>query len=351
LVRLLVPLGLLALLLLGACSGEEIFRAPDATVEPFVSTEPLQRGINFACWERYCYGNLEVEPSVDTLASYGVSHACLLFSVFTASSTSSTVERDSFLTQDDLIVPLLRTYTDPAGLELAMRVNVYARDGSWPGSIRPDDPEAWFDSFREIAVHYARIAERHDVGLLFLGNELVGLEPDGPRWRALVDSVRAVYSGKVTYAANWATFQQVPFWDAMDYVGVNAYFPLCDSTSPGTEELKEAWKPWLERLRGTADRARRPVLLTEIGYSSTRGSCAEPYVQFPGPFVDVFEQADAYEAALGVLPSQPWLAGIYWWYWQADDLQWGGYHDKGYSPQNKPAGEVLRTAYRRMHDG
>lgn len=338
-------------LALGSCAGEETVPFETTGVRgPFATSEPLQRGVNFACWQRYCYGNLEVRPSIDTLDAHFVSHAAAMFTIYNQTNTSSQVERDSFLTQDDLNMLLLRSYADPHGIEWMLKVMVEVRDGSWQGDIDPGDREAWFRSFRDIAVHYGKVAERYGVELLCIGNELVRLENETEEWRALARAVRGVYSGKLTYAGNWATFHQLEFWDVMDYVGVNAYFPLSDSSSPGVDQLVENWEPWIGSMENAAAEFQRPILITEIGYSSTLGSSATPYIQYPSPFTRITEQTDTYEAAFRVLPGKPWLAGIYWWYWQADDIHWGGYQDKGYSPQNKPAAELIRKNYREIRE-
>lgn len=105
-------------------------------------------------------------------------------------------------------------------------------------------------------------------------------------WRRLVAQVREVYSGRLTYAANFDQYQQVGFWDALDVIGVNAYFPLRSdlalaSDSPALEttfaaswsETLEAFKELLERdgLQG------RPFLFTEIGYTRRAGGTLEPW--------------------------------------------------------------------------
>ena len=44
-------------------------------------------------------------------------------------------------------------------------------------------------------------------------------------WRQLIKDVRAVYSGKLIYSANWyEEYEGIKFWDALDAIGVQAYF-------------------------------------------------------------------------------------------------------------------------------
>jgi hypothetical protein len=47
----------------------------------------------------------------------------------------------------------------------------------------------------------------------------------------------------LTYAANWDKYDQVSFWDELDFIGIQAYFPLTDQTNPSAEEIKKGWNP------------------------------------------------------------------------------------------------------------
>ena len=57
----------------------------------------------------------------------------------------------------------------------------------------------------------------------------------------IVDAVRQVYKGRITYAANWDKVGEVGFWDALDVIGVHAYFPLADGDNPDAETLRRGW--------------------------------------------------------------------------------------------------------------
>ena len=45
-------------------------------------------------------------------------------------------------------------------------------------------------------------------------------------WRKLIRKTRSLYQGQLTYAANFDQYHEVSFWDALDFMGVNAYFSL-----------------------------------------------------------------------------------------------------------------------------
>ena len=65
-------------------------------------------------------------------------------------------------------------------------------------------------------------------------------------WRRIVSEVRRVYSGRLTYAANWDRLDRVPFWDAGDWIGVQAYFPLTDRPDPDRPALTAGWEGHLD---------------------------------------------------------------------------------------------------------
>lgn len=103
-------------------------------------------------------------------------------------------------------------------------------------------------------------------------------------WRRVIQEIRGVYSGALTYAANFDQYDQVGFWDVLDVIGVNAYFPLRErlSSAPVEElesELVESWR----RILGGIDEVRAeqhpnaPVIFTELGYTSWRGSTIQPW--------------------------------------------------------------------------
>jgi hypothetical protein len=57
-------------------------------------------------------------------------------------------------------------------------------------------------------------------------------------WSQLIKKIKKIYSGN--YAANWDDFDKVPFWNELDYIGIDAYFPLSDATTPSVLELNDS---------------------------------------------------------------------------------------------------------------
>ncbi len=235
------------------------------------------------------------------------------------------------------------------GIATLLKPHVWLH-GSWPGDVEmrsEEDWTAWFASYREFLLDWARFAAAEGVEGLCIGTELDRTLVREREWRALIRDVKQVYGGLLTYAANWTHFEEVPFWDELDAIGVNAYFPLSEAGQPSVEELVRAWAPVRERLERCAERHERPVVFTEIGYRPVEGAFAQPW-HWGGDSetLDPRGQANGYEAALRVFLGEPWFGGIFWWKWHAADARAGRHRRSvSFSPQGFPAQEVLRRTF------
>lgn len=232
------------------------------------------------------------------------------------------------------------------GIRTLLKPHIWLREdvpGQWRGTIGFDteaDWTAWEADYRTLILHYARLAADNHADLLSVGVELHRSVRERPAfWRALIAEVRQVYDGPVTYGANWdREVLDVAFWDALDFIGVHAYFPLTSNLDASVAQLEQGWGEHVRLLQGLCDRHDRQILFTEIGYRSIAGAAIEPWnFTVDGP-VDAQEQADAYEALFRVFWSQDWFAGVFLWEWVTGDTSGG---DDDYSPQHKPAETVL----------
>lgn len=228
------------------------------------------------------------------------------------------------------------------------------------GDIRFDTRKDWdrfHDQVEHMLLHYGRLAQEEGVALLGLGLELKHSVREHPqRWREIIRKVRSVYRGSLTYSANWhEEWEHVTFWDALDFIGVGAYFELKPvppepaDAKPGTasrEQLVARWRPILEQLRGVSRRYRRPILFTEVGYAGYVDCAERPWEwagkQAKGTPIDHRAQARATGALLDVVAAEECLAGVFLWrfYTYAE-----GIADWEYGLQGRPALEAVRRAY------
>lgn len=205
----------------------------------------------------------------------------------------------------------------------------------------------WWTTYRDFILKYATFSEKHQLPLYCIGAELHSLIKKYPRyWRKLIKDVRKVYSGKLTYAANWyQEFEEVKFWNDLDYIGIQAYFPLTKNKNPSIEELMSGWQKHMLSMKRLSDKYKKPVLFTEIGYKSTANSAIEPWLwagQLSDPVkaVSTETQANCYEAFFRVFWNKDWFAGALFWEWKGR-IRGRDQARINFTPQNKPAEQVL----------
>jgi hypothetical protein len=168
-------------------------------------------------------------------------------------------------------------------------------------------------------------------------------------WRNLITKIRQKYHGKLLYSANWDDFDNVPFWDALDFIGTNAYFVLSQKETPSVTELCEAWKPIKQRLLQTSKRLGKQIVFSEFGYLSVNGCAGKCWEiekivqQLP---INEQAQANAYEALFRTFGEESWWAGGFLWKWFPAGLGHEGYPERDYTPQKKLAQQVLTKFYK-----
>ena len=87
------------------------------------------------------------------------------------------------------------------------------------------------------------------------------------------------------------------------------------------------------------------MLLTEIGYASTKSPWTKPHASDKVEEFSADDQSRAYEIAFAAIEDETdWIHGMYWWKWPTN-LDRGGLEHRGFTPNGKPAEDVLRRWY------
>lgn len=244
------------------------------------------------------------------------------------------------------------------GLRLALKPHLWVTDGSGGGKLAELDPgsaegwRAWFASYRAFLLHYAALSESAGVDLLVVGAELTRSSTRHPEeWRSLIRETRRVYHGPLTYAANWyEEAEGIAFWDLLDFIGVQAYYPLAERAGADQAALARAWSAPLATLEKLHKRWGKPVVFTEVGWKSTADGAVRPW-EWPEDSsqllsrVSTRAQADAYDAFFDAVWPKPWFGGAYFWKWYGRHERAGGAGDPHFTPQNKPAEAVLARGF------
>ena len=228
-----------------------------------------------------------------------------------------------------------------------LKPHLWLHQPAWPGSIDHDSDEEWeqwFRSYSEFILHYATMAEQSHVEAFSVGNELVIASGREQQWRSLIAAVRRVYHGQITYCANFDELFHVRFFDAVDFIGVSAYWPLSrNSGDVDAEALANSWAPVVQQLARLSRRAKKPIVFTELGYRSDDAAVTLPWEHRLGG-KNTRLQASAYEAFFRAVWSQPWCGGVFCWKWDTS-FDPPSPRQNGYVIEGKPAAEVVRTYF------
>jgi hypothetical protein len=201
------------------------------------------------------------------------------------------------------------------GFAVLWKPHLWISHASWPGEVAMTteaDWAAWWRSYRRYVLHHAFLAAWSGAEALAVGVELDRTLGREREWRELIAAVRELYPGALTYAANWyGGATEVGFWDALDYAGVDAYYPLAASPDADSEALAAGAREVVARLAELAAESGRPVLLTEVGFAARRAAWTAPHEE--GGERSEADQAAAYRALLEALGTPRWLAGAFFW--------------------------------------
>ncbi len=327
---------------------------------PAVRSEPVlplatgvHRGMSVAhSWQAQGsrgYGSPTSAATLRELQALGVSHVSLTPFGFMSSLTSEEVRIDPYPDAGETDARVRREIASARalGLEVFLKPHVWIARGAFRGRIAPVDWSAWFASYSQFVLHYARLAEETGASLFAVGVEFSASLGRERAWRRLIAGVRAVYSGQLVYCANWDAVDRVSFWRDLDYVGVQFYAPLATASERTEQAMARRLETHLAALSTLSDRVRRPVLLTEVGYKSVEGTAVAPHTwpeRAQNARVSFAEQAQAYRVLWRGVQRHESIRGVYVWKWFSDPES-DEEDARGFALRGKPALEVLTRAY------
>ncbi|MBT8189348.1 MAG: hypothetical protein KJO50_04275 [Bacteroidia bacterium] len=228
--------------------------------------------------------------------------------------------------------------------------------GQWVGDMeytKDRDWIKWEKDYRDYILSFARIAEEMEVELFCIGTEFkISAVKREAFWRTLIQDVRKEYSGMLTYSANWDEFETMPFWDALDIIGLSSYFPLTEKKDPDLRTLKKAWIPIRKRIRAVSDRYQKLVVFTEYGYLSVDGCAGKTWLlEKRRSELQTNEKAQsiAIEALYQSFIDEPYWAGCFYWKWYPFGYHRQKFRANDYTPQGKEAQETIKRWYSKFN--
>lgn len=239
-------------------------------------------------------------------------------------------------------------------IKTLLKPHLWVRN-SWPGEIKMNSDKDWgdwFANYQSFILHYALLAERNKIEIFCIGTELAVASTYETEWRKIIKAIRKVYSGKLTYAANFnEEYEQLKFWDALDFIGIQGYFPLAKTKHPAMQVLTDSWSRHVQAIEKVHKQYNKPIIFTEIGYKSTDDAAIEPW-KWPQENREATPsdetQARCYEAFFQTVWKKEWLAGVYFWKWYPH-----GEHSLqkiDFTPQGKLAEEIILKNFSDSYD-
>lgn len=284
----------------------------------------------------------QTENPIDSLRNLGYNTISIVPTQYMGNYSSLLINPDLQKTNTDADVETLIRIARSAGLKVFLKPHIDVLDNTWRGRIAPANVDEWFNNYRGFIVNYAKIAQRNGVDCLVIGTEfrtLQGAEYHD-QWLKVIDEVKQVYSGLLTYAANWDDYWQVSFWDNVDLIGIDAYFPLSNDKNPTLDALVQGWEKWRDQLADFSTRTGKSIVFTELGYRSIDYAAREPSEdQAVGP-VNEGLQTRCFEATLTALGNEGWFGGFLIWYW-SPRMDYGGRFNIDFTTQHKSAETIL----------
>ena len=271
----------------------------------------------------------------------------VIFALAALQETAHTTDVDftgNHMVEDKELIEMIE-HARSLGLKVIMKPAVNCKDGTWRAHINffdldvPCEPKwaDWFKSYTAYQLHYAKIAQETKCELMIVGCEMVQTERRDQEWRKLIEDVREVYSGPITYNTDKYQEGNVKWWDAVDVISSSGYYPIHD------------WDNQLNRIEKIIKPFNKPFFFAEAGCPSRSGSALVPNDWGLEGEVNMEEQEKYYEVMFDKTKSREWVQGFGLWDWSAilHKEEDATLHD-GYGVYGKPAEKVIRNFYRSL---
>ncbi len=307
---------------------------------PVAARVSWERGVGMAHWSRDDYAAPAFGTDLDAVKHMGATEVSLVPTEYIDGIHSNgPITADYWSTMQ--IGPLEAgiNAAHARGLHVLLKPHLDTRDGQPHGLMDPADPTVWFANYRTFILKYADAASRTGAEGMVVGAEIDQTVIKYPvQWRTLIAEIRTHFLGKLTYSSEIGTYDRIHIWDALDTIGLDAYYSVASNSGTATkQQMLNNWAPIINTLRAYSQRWGRQISFTEVGYRSIIHAGFEPYSYDRPTTRDDNAQAVAYDALNTAFANQSFLAGMNIWMWDV-----AGTDDTlGYTPHNKPAEGVI----------
>ncbi|MEW5822013.1 MAG: discoidin domain-containing protein, partial [Cyanobacteriota bacterium] len=263
-------------------NGEVKLEEAVASIGP-ITKEEFQKGVNYTSWSTKELGSKASDQTLEYLYQKGVRHLAIMVVWLQDTVVEKKISPSPKDTPTDEALIHAINKAHSLGMKVMLKPHVDIKEGDWRGDIIPS--EEWFSSYKEYILTYAKLAQKYNVEIYCIGTELLNTTANDKllnNWLSIIGEVKKIYTGPLVYAANWNEYQDVKFWGEMDFIGMDAYFPLTNKDNPTKEELIIAWQGYVDKIDSWLKQTKlnKSVIFSEIGYSSADGTNKRPWDLF-----------------------------------------------------------------------
>ncbi|MFK8045236.1 MAG: glycoside hydrolase [Crocinitomicaceae bacterium] len=234
-------------------------------------------------------------------------------------------------------------------LKILLKPHIWLHNG-WIGDLNfsnERDFQTFEKTYSNYIIEFAKLAQLLKVEVFCIGVEIKKIAVNRPKfWKELIKKVRIIYSGKLTYSSNWDNFNHISFWNELDYIGIDAYFPVSSSKTPSFQSCFIGWEKHFDAIKSFSDSIKKQVIFTEFGYRNIDYTGKEPWTESDNSTFNSQAQINAYRAIFAKFWGQSWFAGGFLWKWFPNHSETGGPKDNRFTPQNKSVEKIIRGFYR-----
>ncbi len=236
-------------------------------------------------------------------------------------------------------------------IKIMLKPQLWVWRGEYTGFIEMTTESDWKmleSTYSQFIMNYAKLAQDLNAELFCIGTELEKFVAARPEfWNTLIKQIKSVYKGKVTYAANWDEFKRTPFWNELDYIGIDAYFPISEEKTPSLESCLMGWEAHRKVIMETSKAMNKKVLFTEFGYRSVDYAGKEPWKSDRSMTnVNLEAQSVLTQSLFDTFWTEDWFAGGFLWKWFHNYKDSGGLNNSQFTPQNKPVEAIIHHQFK-----
>lgn len=239
-----------------------------------------------------------------------------------------------------------------SGLKVMLKPHIFVEGIGWAGTLNYNAKNwaIWEANFEKRILDFAKFATENNIEIFCIGVELKSAAARNPTFfKELIKKIRAIYKGQLTYAANWDNYTNIKFWDELDFIGIDGYFPISTKKTPSTLDLERGWNKVLLKLEFFANKTGKKIIFTEFGYRSCDYSIGKQWEIEQNNAIPInnSNQINGYNVFFEKVYAKDFIAGGFLWKWFGNEEGLKTLPKNNYTPQHKPVEPIIKKWFER----